>query len=724
MRWVMPSLVTLCTLFFITFWPLAICADSEQPQNVLVLYSFSERESFDSLQPLETTIRSHIATPVNFYVEYLESQRFGSSNYEQGLSETLREAYSGQRFDLIVVAAYPALRFAAEFCDRMFPEVPIVFISVAPGRVQGRPLWPGVTGITIPVDVRGTLDLALRLNPDTKNVAVVAGGSEFESYWLGATTEEIRRHADRLNVIKLVGLPTDQLLQRVATLPPHTIVLFQLVPQDSSHPVIGTYDVLAAIAQRFPTYCIHNYCFDHGAIGGSYPDSSEQGVKGGQLAARVLSGERPENIPVEHGSAVRASVDWRQLRRWNIPESTLPPGTVFLYRQPTAWERYEKYIAVGIVLIVVQTLLIVGLLWQRARKRRTEASLRESEERFRKLADAVPALVWMSDGNWRVTYLNERRLEFTGAEPGAGFGDTWMSYIHPEDIERVVDTHAQALESRQPFSQEYRLRRKNGEYRWMLSVASPRRDRTGAFAGFIGSAADVTDQKLAQQALEQVSGKLIEAQETERRRIARELHDDICQRLAMLTLELEQVSEGANGSTGRLMEIIERYGEIALDVQAISHELHSSKLEYLGLVAGLRAFCQEVSQQQSVNITFSYKDVPSHLPADLSLCVFRIAQEALHNAVKHSGTTTFSVQLSGAKDEVALEVRDDGAGFDVEAAKASRGLGLISMQERVHLVKGSLTIESKPHCGTKIIARVPVVAAITTDAVVESVASV
>src|SRR5208337_616685 len=704
----MRSLFRLSFLLLLILGPLALGADSGQPKNVLILHSFPKAYVFDALESLESTVRSGVSVPVNFYVERLETQHFGSRDYENGQSEVLRGAYAKEKLDLVVVCAYPALQFAAEYRDRMFPGVPIVFVMVAPGRIQGHKLWPGITGVTIPMDVRGTLDLAVRLHPGTKHVAVVAGNSEYESYWMDQTHQELRPRANELKVIDLVGLPTGQLLEQVSTLPPRTVVFFELLPQDSSFPVISGYDVLAAIAQRFPTYCINNYCFDHGAIGGSYPDPDEQAVKGGQLAARVLSGEKPENIPVVHGSSVHVQVDWRQLRRWNIPESSLPPGTIVLHRQPTVWKSYKKYILTGVAVIICQALLIAGLLWQRVRRRKTDLALRESEKRFRVMADTTPALIWMCDKEGNVTYINDRRIRFTGRDPESGFGDTWTAYIHPDDLQSVQTANARALETCQSYSKEYRLRRRDGEYRWMLDVASPRRDETGTFAGFIGAAIDVTDQKQAQEALETVSGKLIEAQETERRRIARELHDDICQRLAMLTLELEQVSEGANGSTGRLMEITERYGEIALDIQALSHELHSSKLEYLGIVAGLRTFCQELSEQQSVDVEFTHENVPSQIPPEVSLCLFRVAQEALHNALKHSGRRAFAVHLLGSRGEIELEVSDTGAGFDVEAAKRGRGLGVMSMQERVHLVRGVLAIESKTNGGTRVIARVPV----------------
>jgi signal transduction histidine kinase len=268
------------------------------------------------------------------------------------------------------------------------------------------------------------------------------------------------------------------------------------------------------------------------------------------------------------------------------------------------------------------------------------------------------------------------------------------------------------LVRRKTFSKEYRLRRQDGVYRWMLDVASPRVNGDGSFAGFIGSASDVTDQKLAQEALESVSGRLIEAQEKERSRIARDLHDDICQRLALLSMELEQANRTLNASPGvtneRLEEIQLHCSEIAGDVQALSHQLHSSKLDYLGVAAAIRGFCKEFAKQHQVSVEFTEESFPRHLPKDISLCLFRVAQEALHNALKHSGTSQLVVELRGAADEVQLEVRDAGAGFDVEGAKLTGGLGLVSMQERVHLVHGKFAVESKPGAGTKIVAAVPV----------------
>jgi len=147
--------------------------------------------------------------------------------------------------------------------------------------------------------------------------------------------------------------------------------------------------------------------------------------------------------------------------------------------------------------------------------------------------------------------------------------------------------------------------------------------------------------------------------------------------------------------------------EIAADIQSLSHELHSAKLQYLGITGAMRGFCREFGEQQKVEINFQTHDVPSPVPPDTALCFFRVLQEALHNSAKHSGVRHFEVRLWGTSDEICLTIRDSGVGFDREGAKTSRGLGLISMEERVKLVKGTLSIDSQPKRGTTIHARVP-----------------
>jgi hypothetical protein len=185
-----------------------------------VLYSFTKRDVFHALEPLESTVRARFSAPVHFTLEYLESQHFGIDGYRQSVSEVLRHAYEGKTFDLVVAGAYPALRFAVNYRDRIFPGVPIVRIEVAASRIANQILWPGVTGVTLVVDIRGSLHLALRLLPGTRTVALISGTSEFETYWRNSVRREFDRYRGRLNLIDLVGLPPGELLKQVAALHP------------------------------------------------------------------------------------------------------------------------------------------------------------------------------------------------------------------------------------------------------------------------------------------------------------------------------------------------------------------------------------------------------------------------------------------------------------------------------------------------------------------------
>lgn len=260
------------------------------------------------------------------------------------------------------------------------------------------------------------------------------------------------------------------------------------------------------------------------------------------------------------------------------------------------------------------------------------------------------------------------------------------------------------------YSLEKRYVRKDGAQLWgRLNVSLLNDDGAGSPLVF-AFVEDITERKLADEALANANRRLIEAQEQERTRIGRELHDDIGQRLAMLAIELEQLQV----SPLNLSEIPSRMGElgkealeIAASIQTLSHELHSAKLQYLGIAAAMRGFCQEFGNQKKMEIDFRAADLPGALPPDVSLCFFRVLQEALHNSAKHSGVRRFEVRLWATSGEIHLTVGDSGVGFDIEAAKRNLGLGLISMEERLKLLNGTFSIESQPQRGTTIHARVP-----------------
>jgi PAS domain S-box-containing protein len=222
---------------------------------------------------------------------------------------------------------------------------------------------------------------------------------------------------------------------------------------------------------------------------------------------------------------------------------------------------------------------------------------------------------------------------------------------------------------------------------------------------------DITDRKQVEEVLAGISRRLIEAQEQERRRIARELHDDIGQRLSLLIVELDQLQRNSRDLSAQIRSsagaLKQKASEIVSDIQSLSHKLHSSKLQYLGITAAVRSFCREFGEQQNVEIDVNAHDLPSRLPPDIALCLFRVLQEALHNSAKHSGVRHFGVRLWLSSDEVHLAVSDSGAGFDIKTVMKGRGLGLTSMRERVRLVSGTIVIESMPTAGTTIHVCVP-----------------
>jgi PAS domain S-box-containing protein len=344
-------------------------------------------------------------------------------------------------------------------------------------------------------------------------------------------------------------------------------------------------------------------------------------------------------------------------------------------------------------------------------RKRAEEALRESEERFRLVANTAPVMIWMSGPDKLCTYFNQPWLEFTGRTLEAELGNGWAEGVHPEDFGRCLDTYIKSFDRREDFQMEYRMRRYDGEYRWLSDIGVPRFNPDGTFAGYIGSCIDITERKLADEALSSVSRKLIEAHEEERTRIARELHDDINQRLALLEIDLEELGLNPPNSSmevsSRAKGLRTRLSEIGIEIQAISHRLHSSKLEYLGIVAAITSFSKELSDRQKIDIQFTHDLVPTSLPYDISLSLFRVVQEALRNAVKHSGVRHFEVDLRGTLYEIQLTVHDAGAGFDLSSTMTNPGLGLVSMQERIRLVKGTISIVSNPSTGTTIQARVP-----------------
>jgi PAS domain S-box-containing protein len=343
--------------------------------------------------------------------------------------------------------------------------------------------------------------------------------------------------------------------------------------------------------------------------------------------------------------------------------------------------------------------------------KRAERVLRESEERFRLVANSAPVLIWMSGTDKLCTFFNQGWLSFTGRSMEEELGEGWVIGVHPEDVQRCLRTYFASFDARAPFEMEYRLRRFDGEFRWVVDYGTPRFEMDGTFCGYIGSAVDITERKTSEESLHSLSGRLIHAQEEERARIARELHDDFSQRLALLGISLGQLwkdlpESQADQRTG-VLEILKGTKEMSSDLHSLSHQLHSSKLELVGLVSALSGLCQEMGEKYKIEIHFTKSGVLPKITKEVELCLFRVTQEALGNVVKHSQSKRARVELGANSMGVSLRIADEGRGFEPDLSNPAAGIGLVGMRERLRLVGGRLSVKSELLRGTEVLAEVP-----------------
>jgi len=350
-----------------------------------------------------------------------------------------------------------------------------------------------------------------------------------------------------------------------------------------------------------------------------------------------------------------------------------------------------------------RTVAISGIARDVTERKQAELALHAREELLRTFVKNVPVAVAMLDRDMRYLQVSDRWCSDNSVEASELLGRPREAF--PEMPERWKEVNRRALQGETLRADEDSWE-SAGSTRWARWEVRPWRNPDGTVGGILVFAEDITRRKQMEGEILGMSRKLIESQEQERTRIGRELHDDINQRLAMLAVELEQLKENPSEVVSRVEELRKRTAEISNDVQALSHDLHSSKLDYLGVIQGMKSWCKEFAERREMDINFR-SDVESVLPLDVGLLLFRVLQEALNNAFKHSGVKRIEVQIHEELGEIHLIVSDSGKGFDIEAARQGRGLGLTSMRERIRLVNGTIDIQSKPMGGTTIHARVP-----------------
>jgi signal transduction histidine kinase/molybdopterin biosynthesis enzyme MoaB len=578
---------------------------ADPQKHVLVLQEF--RRDTPLAAVMEDVYRrmlgEALGTNLDYYSEFLDTARLDEADYRKSLLNYLEMRYSHVGLDVVIATTTATLNLIRSSDGAMFDGMAVVFHGGT-----GLSGDDHTTGVVSHVDFRRMLEGAIRLQPQRRRIAIVSGAAPFDRGYARLARQQLINLGPGITLTWLTELPIATVEQRILALPDDAMVFCLSFTEDSTGQRFVTNDIVERLASdaRVPFFGVHEVQVGHGIVGGRVFSSGIVAARTAELALRVLNGEVPGRIrPIEIDPYV-TRYDWRELRRWNIAEASLPAGADIVFREPGFWETYRPYVIGTLSVIVLQTALIAGLLAQRASRRRAQGVLRASEAALR---------------------------------------------------------------------------------------ASNDRART-------------------------LAGRLIVAQEAERTRLARDLHDDACQQIAGLSVELSRLKHDRAAADRELQTALvrlqQRSAALAENLRLMSHQLHPSVLQQVGLVAALESHRLETSRLHSVTMELDIAGEVEPLDQASRLAVFRIAQEAVRNAVVHGRASRVAMSLERTNSHLALSIRDDGTGFDVEAARRGGGLGLVSIEERARLIKGSLSVVSQPGSGTVIDVIVPAPAAAST----------
>ncbi len=569
---------------------LALCfalgAEAADPQRVLILHSFGrDFAPYDTITSVfRTELARRSAEPVVFAEANLDFSRATNEREERALAEYLRSRFNDAAPNIVVTIGPPAARFYLRHREKLFPGAPLVIAALDDRLAKQLPISPTDAVVAGRLNLPSLVDNILQLLPETETIAIVIGASELERYWRDELKREFAQFAGRVRFEWLDDLSLAQMQQRIATLPPHSAVLYVLLIVDAAGIPHERQDGLASLhdVANAPIFGLYENELGKGVVGGPYSSQRTRGEHIATAALRALGGPAGSQPRVDVVGFEVPIYDWRELQRWNIDRARLPSGSEIRFKPPSIWEAHRVAMIATTTALALQAALIAALLLQRARRRRAE-----------------------------------REMQHLG-------------------------------------------------------------------------------------------GRILTAQEDERRRLAREMHDDVTQRLAALAIDAAQVQSSAGGSAvGNALDAIrQRLVKLSEDVHALSYRLHPSMIEDLGLVAALRAECNRVGRQEPIRVDFESTGIPRVVPPSTAICLFRVAQEALRNVVRHANASNVEVSLQTKEGGIALAVRDDGTGFSA-AERARASLGLVSMRERVRLVGGELDIVSRPDHGTSVVAWVP-----------------
>jgi PAS domain S-box-containing protein len=696
---------------------LGLGQQSTSAKRVLVLYWHDRSYPFNA--GFEESFRKALPTGVfEYYPEYLETNRFPGETQSLALRDYLRQKYVDRAPDVIVTVGYTTLDFVSKYRNDLFPNTPIVFILPSRPSQDLLVQRPDMTGLVTLHAFTQTLDLALRLHPDTQHVFVVSGNLERDKRFETTARQELKAYESRLDVSYLTDLTPEELTVRAKTLPPRSIILFvSHHSQNAQGKTLESFDHVALLSQsaRVPIYAMSGPALGYGLVGGYLYSMESTGAKVAEIVNQIANGARARDIPIQNAPAV-PMFDWRELYRWNISEDRLPPGSIVRFKQLTVWEQHRGRIIGVLGIILLETLLIAALLVERKRQRRVAHSLAASEDRFARVfrANPQPILVTTLE-DCRYIEVNDSFLDMSGYQRHEVLHHSSIElnmWPSPHEHTAFVEKLKQEGSLR---NTETLFRRKDGAVRVLLSSAELV-DISGKPCILIVSS-DITDRKESERQLAELTGRLLRTQDEERRRIARELHDVTAQSIGLIMLNLAQVQNAASAldkpSKDKVTESL-ALGEQALkDIRTLSYVLHPPLLDQAGLMTALKWYVKGFQERSGVKVAFTESGYDGHrMPPEVEYALFRVVQECLTNIRRHTNSETAEISLTRTTEEVSLSVRDYGKGYQVEMPRNGDsaefvGVGIPGMRHRLKQLGGELLVDSNQE-GTTVTATVPV----------------
>jgi PAS domain S-box-containing protein len=693
----------------------------QAPKKVLVVYQYNKDYSwnvnFD--QSFRAVLHAAPAGSIEYYAEYLETDRFPEAEQSVLLHDYLRRKYGNRQIDVLVANSNASLEFLLKYRNDLFSNSPIIFIATKHPTKEQFAEHPSLTGIVNVSTHRKTLDLALRLHPNTEQVFVVSGNRQHDKRLETVAREELRGYENRVAITYITDRSPDELRVTMSNLPKRSLVLYiWQQSQDKQGKPIESGDIVASFAPATPVpiYGMANPAVGRGIVGGYINTASASGSRAAEITLRIANGVRIQDIPVETAPSFPI-FDWRELRRWGIDERELPPGSIVRFRTLSLWEQYRGYTIAAAALILLQTALVAWLLVERRRRLQSEqarlqlATIVESSE---------DAIVGVSLDGKILTWNGGAELMY-GYTAAEALGQS-ISIVVPPDRREELSLSLKRLKAGERIENFETVRlHKNGEHIDVSVGVCFIKDSRGRIIAAASIARDVSLRKRTEEALrdiEQESQKLavrlFDLQDTERRRLARELHDVTAQNVFAMSMNLahlQRILPQASQAEDLVVESRQLCDQSLQEIRTLCYLLHPPVLDQGGLVGALRWYVEGFVRRSGIKIDVNaIKDV-GRLPVDVETALFRVVQESLTNISRHSGSNTAIIRLEKQDDQIFLQIVDHGHGMpDLDLAESdggtSVGVGIPSMRQRLRQFGGMLQIESG-NPGTVVTAKVP-----------------